>query len=169
MSKIIVSTNELAAFFDVSRQAVYQWSRAGCPKVSRGKWDLKQVLTWWLETVYAERTAQDDESLSEIKRRYWSWKSENERMKAQQTETELIPKDQVHKQWASRMAEYKNGCFNLENALPPLLEGKDQPEMRRVIYDYVWDMFDRVCRTGQFTPKCSEKEIQDADPMGVQE
>jgi hypothetical protein len=51
------------------------------------------------------------------------------------------------------MSEYKSGCENLEHSLPPLLEGKNQAEMRKTIGDYVWNLFDRVCREGGFSPE----------------
>ena len=47
----IVNTQIVADFFNVARQTVNAWGRAGCPKLGRGKWNLKQVFDWWQENL----------------------------------------------------------------------------------------------------------------------
>ncbi len=153
-----VVTKELASFFDVSRQAIDRWVAAGCPKIGRGRFDLKAVHKWWIENIHAERSAADDEQLSEAKRRYWSSKADSEKLKVLKERKELIALDDVHRHWAGRVAEYKSGTFNLVDSLPPLLEGKPQPEMRKVVYDVAWNMFDRVCRESEF---CRRPDLTD--------
>jgi len=149
---ILVSTQEACDFFDITRKTLAEWAKNGCPKESRGKWDLKKVFGWWWENIASERAAKmgGDESLNEAKRQYWWSKAEEGQIKVSQAREDLIPKDTVYKQWAQRMAEYKNGCYGLVNALPPLLEGEDQAGMRKAIEGYVWDMFKRVTRYGKF-------------------
>ena len=150
---MLLQTKEIAGIFGVSAQAVNGWGRAGCPKAGRGAWNIKAVLGWWLENIYAERVAGDDEQLSEAKRRYWSSKADREKMRVDQERGELITKDEVVKYWAQRVAEYKSGLYGLVHSLPPLLEGQDQAVMRRHITATVDGMFDRVCREGQFCPR----------------
>jgi hypothetical protein len=153
---MLVQTKEVAAFFGVTRQAVGKWVDAGCPKLDRGRFNLKDVHGWWLLNIYAERAANDDEGLAEAKRRYWTAKADRETMAANTQKKDLIHKDEIYTQWAGRMAEYKSGLFYFVDSLPPLLEGKTQPEMRKLIDDLVWKMFDRLCRTGSFTPEVKD-------------
>ena len=150
--ELIVTTDDVAKFFEVTKKTVAQWRKAGCPQVKRGKWNLKEVFDWWWRNIGQDRAEQEssDESLNEAKRLTQWEKYRNERMKNEQLEGELISKDEVYKEWSKRMMEFKNACFNLETALPPLLEGKSQAEMRKIIYDFVWNMFDRVTRVGKF-------------------
>ncbi len=152
--ELIVTTDDLTKFFEVSRKTVSQWHKAGCPQVKRGRWNLKEVFDWWFENIAADRVEQNsgDESLNEAKRLTQWEKYRNEKMKNEQLSGELISKEEVYKEWSNRMLEFKNACFNLETALPPLLEGKTQSEMRKIIYDFVWGMFDRVTRRGKFCP-----------------
>ena len=150
---LLVGTNEVARFFGVTRKCVSNdWRKAGCPQVKYGTWDLKAVFDWWWENLASERAAKmgGDESVNEAKRQYWWSKAEREQITVSQARESLISKENVYKQWASRMAEYKNGCYGLVNSLPPLLEGKTQPEMRQIIEDYVWGMFKRITRYGKF-------------------
>jgi len=150
---LLLGTGDVARFFGVTAKCVSNdWRKAGCPQVKYGTWDLKQVFDWWWENIASERAAKmgGDESINEAKRQYWWSKAEEGQLKVSQAREDLIDKTTVHKQWAQRMAEYKNGCFGLVNLLPPLLEGKNQGEMREAIEDYVWGMFKRVCRYGKF-------------------
>lgn len=156
-NNLILSTKETAEFFGTTSKTILEWKKAGCPQVKKGKWDLKQVFDWWKENIIAD-PGSDDESLAEARRRYWSAKAGNEELKQQQTRGDLISWDSVTSEWAKRVAEYKSGCFNLVNSLPPLLEGKTQAEMRSIIYDFVWNMFESVVRTGTFCPNVQEKK-----------
>ncbi len=157
MSKIILSTSEIAKFFEVSRQAIAKWSKAGCPQEKRGQWDLKIVHDWWFNNI-AQSKMPDDETLAEAKRKYWNAKAQSEDLKSRQLSEKLVEWDQVGIEWARRAAEYKAGCFELENSLPPIIEGKDQAAMRKDIYDQVWKIFDRVTRTGRFCPTVKQKK-----------
>jgi len=158
---IITNATETAAFFNVTRQTVYDWTKAGLPKLGRGKYDLKAAFEWYTEFILLDRTPSEDEDLTSAKRRYWQSKADMERLKVDREQGELMPIKDIHKKWAFRAAEYKNGAFNLAYSLPPLLEGKPQSEMREVIEKQVWNMFDRVYREGRFCPraKLSDAEI----------
>lgn len=150
---LILGTTDIANFFGVTNKCVSNdWRKAGCPQVKYGTWDLKAVFDWWWENLASDRAAAKggDESLNEAKRQYWWSKAEEGQIKVSQAKEDLIEKDKIYKQWAQRMAEYKNGCFGLVNALPPLLEGKSQAEMRKAIEGHVWNMFKRVTRYGKF-------------------
>ena len=167
---LILGTGDVARFFGVTQKCVSNdWRKAGCPQVKYGTWDLKAVFDWWWDNLASERAAKmgGDESVNEAKRQYWWSKAEEGQIKVSQARESLISKEEVYKQWAQRMAEYKNGCYGMVNALPPLLEGQDQATMRQKIEDYVWDMFNRLCRTGSFCPKVKEKDIDNAEPMEV--
>ena len=149
------SIDDAAAFFGVHKSTIYTWIENGCPKSSRGKVNLKAVHEWWFKNVAAERAASagGEESLNEARRKFWWLRAESEEIKIQKERGLLLTKSEIEKGWAWRMSEYKSGCENLEHSLPPLLEGKNQAEMRKIIGDYVWNLFDRVCREGSFSPE----------------
>ena len=150
---LIITTLQAANFFGVTSKCFgHDWVRAGMPRISQGKFNLKTCFDWWWDNIASEKAAKmgGDESMNEAKRQYWWSKAEEGQIKVKTAREDLIPRDDVYRQWGMRMAEYKNGCFGLVNALPPLLEGKTQPEMRKAIDDYVWHMFSRLCRYGKF-------------------
>lgn len=154
MDQIILGTGEVAKFFDVTMETMRQWHKAGCPKLKRGQWDLKAVFKWYAETILAERDT--SETLQAVKQRYWRAKTEREEIRVKVEKGELFSKADVIDSWVKRVAEYKNGLYYFVDSLPPLLEGKNQREMRAVIDGLVWEMLDRVCREGTFCPATKE-------------
>lgn len=151
---LIVNTQSLTAFFNISRRTLTNWQKAGCPKYKRGQWDLKAVFDWWWENMASERAAQQggDESMNEAKRRYWWEKAKGEQYKNEQLSGNLIPRHQIAKEWSWRVSEVANGLGALADRLPPLLEGKCQAEMRQIIADETWKMRDHFARKGKFCP-----------------
>jgi phage terminase Nu1 subunit (DNA packaging protein) len=156
MSKpeIIVSTNQLADFFEVTRNTISRWNEAGCPKEGRGRWNLKDVYDWYWENIAAERAAQEsgDESLTEARRKYWWQKARGEEMRNERESGRLIPKENVVREWAFRVTQVAEGLSAFSKRLPPLLEGKTQAEMCRILEDEAWKLRDNFTRTGEFCP-----------------
>jgi phage terminase Nu1 subunit (DNA packaging protein) len=167
---IIVTTDQAAKFFEVTRKTLKQWSDAGAPKVNRGRWNLKELFDWWWTEIASDRAAQQggDESMNEAKRRYWWQKYEGERIKNERERGRLIARDDVAREWAWRVAEVANGLSAMAKRLPPLLEGKTQGEMLRLIEDEVWKMRNNYTRTGQFCPAEVAREALEGSGEGSQ-
>lgn len=165
---MIAGTNEIADLFGVTTMAVGLWVKKGCPKLGRGQWDVKEVFEWWLANIYQSPgggAEDNDESMLEAKRLYWSAKAEGERIKVEQTKANLIPKKDIANEWAWRMSEVTNGLNALAMRLPPLLEGKTQVEMREVIDKEQWVLRDMYCRTGRFCPAGEVPKAKDASEV----
>jgi len=160
--EIIVTTQQLVEFFEITKKTATRWRDAGCPQIKRGQWDLKQVFDWWWNYIAQDRAERlaGDESLNEAKRLTQWEKLKNERLKNQQLEGNLISREDVTKEWAWRISEVTNGLCSLANMLPPLLEGKNQIEIREIIQEEVWKLRDNFARTGQFCPPVEVEEYE---------
>ena len=44
--RVLLATSILGHVFGVTERAIRKWGANGCPQISRGRWDLKQVLEW---------------------------------------------------------------------------------------------------------------------------
>jgi phage terminase Nu1 subunit (DNA packaging protein) len=117
---MIVSTKDIADIFGVTRQAVQQWYKAGCPKQGRGQWDLKTVLEWWLLNIYSEKSLTDDEDLAAAKRRYWSSKADKEKMAVDQQRGDLVPKAEIQRRWVQRILEFKTAAYETGSKMTPI-------------------------------------------------
>ena len=65
--ELIANTQQVADFFGVSRRSISNWGQSGCPKLGRGKWNLKQVFDWWIQNIGAQRIEERDEDLKKAK------------------------------------------------------------------------------------------------------
>jgi len=73
-------------------------------------------------------------------------------MKFLEAQGELVRKTDIAKEWGARALEYSNALDYLETRLPPLIEGKNQGDMRMIIRKEVRRIKENVLRTGQFCP-----------------
>ncbi len=150
MSLHIVPTSFLCAFFEVSANTPSNWRRSGCPNEGHGKWDLKKVFDWWQDNIMVSASEEKNKALAAVKLDYWTDKARNERLKADKEEGLLISKEDVYDQWGARLAEVANGLQALSMRLPPLLEGRSQAAMRKVINEEQRKIRDTYYRTGRF-------------------
>jgi len=150
--EIILTTSEIASFFDVTRHAVQKWFKAGCPKVRHGKCNLKAVFNWWLDNI-AETKISDTETIQELKAEHLREKIKGERLKNEQTEGNLISLDEIKKQWSARVGVVTSGLEAFADRLPPVLEGKSKSEMKQLIKREIRELRDSYARKGKYTPK----------------
>lgn len=155
-SELVVDVHMVARFFGVSVRAVQVWrQQKGCPRVKHGYFDLLAVFKWWLENING---GGDSEATENVKLEYWRWKTENEKMRAQQTAGELLPKDEVLKMWANRLREVWSGLYNFVNRLPPILIGKSKSAMQEILMAEARQLNEGYCRDGRF---CRQKPVEE--------
>jgi len=156
--ELIANTQQVADFFGVSRRSISNWGQSGCPKLGRGKWNLKQVFDWWIQNIGAQRIEERDEDLKKAKLEFWQAKGELEELKVKEKKKEVISREEVERAWAERVAVVVSGLNIFCDRLPPLLEGKDRAEMREIIKEEVMELRRAYVRAGEHTPTPEEAE-----------
>lgn len=150
MRAVIITTAEMTELFQVTRVTIAQWTKAGMPKVSQGKYDLLPAFDWWKENINSSKETPETEDARE---RYWNAKAEEAEIKVSQAKDKLISKADVFQEWAWRAAELKTGLRSWSSRLSPKLEGKDLVELRVVLRDAADELLNAYCRSGRFTPE----------------
>ena len=152
---MIVSSKNLCEIFGINQKMLSRWSVAGCPKLGKNKWNPRDVIAWWSENIYEPRleSEEKDESLKNARQRYWKAKAEKEEINVATIKDELIPKKILSDLWCSRVAEVRAGLLNLSDRLPPVLVGRDQPEIREVVHKEVVALLNMYAREGRYTPR----------------
>lgn len=152
----LISTGELTELFGVSRQALTNWGRAGCPKYDRGKWYLPDVLQWFRGNRDSPVASGEKESMRDRKLRadteYREERARRERVLREALEGLYFLKTEVEKAWAARALEAKAGFLLLEKTLPMELVGKDEEDMETIIADRVREVLSDYARAGKYTP-----------------
>lgn len=140
MNSLVVSTKQVADFFDVSRQTISNWAKAGCPKLGRGRFDLKAVFDWWNENINA---GADDSDIQQVKLEYWRAKASIESLKEKEKRSKLIPVEEVREEFVGRLAVFRAGHQMLIDRLPPLLEGQDKATIKKILREELGRMFEQ--------------------------
>lgn len=161
----ILSTKNTARFFNVTPRAVQHWSKAGCPCMGRGSWDLRAVHAWWLENIWFDRAVSNagDESTNEAKRLYWWQKAAGEEIKNEQLRKDLIAWADIGVIWSSRVAAVTSGLEAFAHRLPPILVGKSRVEMQRIIKKEVRVLRDAYARKGTYCPQVDKPKQKATD------
>lgn len=155
--RLLVGPRVLCRLFGVTDKTLCMWSRGNMPHVSRGVYDLYACFSWWDRTM---NSGQETGTTKKSKERYWCAKADREEIDRDRARDELIPRAEVGQAWAWRVAEVAAGLAALATRLPPMLEGKTQPDMREIIGAEVRQLRESYARAGKHCEEvapCDEK------------
>lgn len=148
--KILLNTKMTAMFFSVSPRTLTNWNDKGCPKHSRGWWDIKKVMIWINKN-------NDDESLPARKLKaeaiYKELQAALKQKELDVKEGDYIEKEEVKEEWVRRVIEVKKGLM----ALPQRIGSQvTDPETRSLIEgvceDEIRELLGQYARSGKYTP-----------------
>ena len=155
-AKWIVTTSDLSVIFGVSDRAIRKWPEAGCPKMERGKWYLPDVISW-KSGSFVEGEDLDKEKLRERKlvadTNYREERAAKERLTREALEGKYMPREEVVREWVSRITELKAGLMNWIKSLPPQLAQQEEHTIEERLDVEVRDLLEQYARTGSYTPK----------------
>jgi hypothetical protein len=116
----------------IAEPTLSRWKKAGCPKQSRGLYDLKAVFKWFLENIVngtGEGAGCEDEDLRESRALYWQNKARLMEVQALKAQDAVFNRSEIYNQWAARLFVLCSSLENLADRLPPILHGKTPNEM----------------------------------------
>ena len=161
----VSSKKAVGDFFGKTRRTVINWSKRwsrDC-EVEQG-YNLQTIEAWALSSGLIpakviepsdpeqENNAGDPQDRAFYEREIKRLDSELKSIKLQKERGDLVPRDEIAREWAQRIGEVSNALDYLANRLPPLLDGLTPREMMKVITEQTWDIRDRFTRTGRFCP-----------------
>lgn len=96
LDKTCISTSFLCEAFGVTRQAVNEWEKKGCPKVARGWWCLTDVLAW--RDQQAKETDQKLEDMPlTMQKTYWETRCKEEQAEKEKFKNAVLRGDYLEK------------------------------------------------------------------------
>lgn len=108
--RFVFSTADTCDFFGISRETLSNWQKKGAPKVSRGKWNLKDLLQWRYKDDQREspqlRKLRAEANLKEAK-------AEQEKIKLGVTKDEFLPVYEVQEDLTLLMTNLKKSLLAL--------------------------------------------------------
>ncbi len=112
-----VTTSDLCAIFGRTRKSIAEWVRMGLPKLSKGLYNMKDVLDWWLSTIHRASSATVE--ISEWKRRLIIAKARQEEIKLAELEGKLVHRQDAETAITAACTDLRNTLLNMPSRLFP--------------------------------------------------
>lgn len=156
---ILITTHQASLLLDIDPGTLTRWKRLGLDEAMLGKnqWDAKKLLDWWLDNIY-QAGSEETPTLQAERVRYERARADKMEIQVSQLRGDLLPRSDVAEGWAWRLHEVFNGLNAYRDRLPPILEGKNKIEMRKIIDNENWNLKDNFYREGKFCPKQEVKK-----------
>jgi hypothetical protein len=107
---------------------------------------------WWWDNIGQDKSASDDETIQDVKRRYWSAKAEHEELRVAVLKGDHVRRDEVISEWVARIHVIKGDLRLLAKRLGPVLEGKTRTEIMSILNEEFGEIMRRYARGGKHTP-----------------
>ena len=116
------STDQLTKLFGVSRQTIGVWKKKGMDVafISKGKWDLFEVITWWCENVWYPKNSQ---GISDNRARWERGRADKIEFENDVMKSKYYPKTYVDSAFAELIGVTKRKFLLLPTHAPTLLSG----------------------------------------------
>lgn len=152
---------QVAEAFGVVTKTITRWKEEGLPMNADGKtFNLPDAISWAIDRAKAAvcETKEPDEASR------WMTEFRKERalmakIERRRTEESLVEWSEIERQWAERVGLVTSGLALFSDRLPPILEGKSQPEMRELIRSEVRLLRESYAREGKYFPSVSEQKV----------
>lgn len=156
--RILLNAKSTAEFFGVTERALLEWVKRGCPKESRGWYDIKAVMDWRGSTTgpkAAELSAEARRILAEAK--FKEAKAAMAAMDQAVMEGKYIEKAEVDRTWATVGTQLKANIMAWVRTLTPQLAHQDMRSVEKVMSGAVYDLLEQLSGQGKYQKKTSKK------------
>jgi len=152
-----VTTSDLCAIFGRTRKSIAEWVRMGLPKLSKGLYNMKDVLDWWLSTIH--RASSTTSEISEWKRRLIIAKARQEEIKLGELEGKLVHRQEAEMTITTACTDLRNTLLNMPSRLYPT-----DDKLRMALKAELIETLESFCRNSAFiddrTPVKEKKTVQ---------
>lgn len=152
-----VTTSDLCAIFGRTRKSIAEWVRMGLPKLTKGLYNMKDVLDWWLSTIH--RASSTTSEISEWKRRLIIAKARQEEIKLAELEGKLVHRQEAEMTITTACTDLRNTLLNMPSRLYPT-----DDKLRMALKAELIETLESFCRNAAFiddrAPLKEKKPVQ---------
>ena len=132
----IVTAQQLADEFGVTKQSISNYASEGMPKRARGEFDLVECMRWYIARI-KESTAEKVRDLAREQIRLTAASAEIKEITAAQMRGELIPLEIYEREVGRMFGVVRQGFLSLPARIAPQLEGLARLEIKQRLADPV--------------------------------
>ncbi len=153
-NQYIFGTAFVAGLFGISERALTNWREQGAPQVSRGKWDIREVMKWRFDGGLKGKESPEVRKLkaeAELK----EIKKQQEAIRLAVTEGRYIPVDQVTRDLRRLFGSIKNKLMSIGHKAAVevnSLDAESAVTAKRVIDDVVREALEDMSKGDIYGP-----------------
>jgi hypothetical protein len=167
--KIIENNKEAAEYCGLSTRMIsYHLKRGNIRQNTDGTFEKKDLDKWLIRSgrkkTTSEKTTSEkdsdgklvktiDEQIEIANLRFRVARAKREEMITEQQAGNLISKQEVHEQWAQRVASVKQGLLNFIERLSPILEKKTRKQIALILEKEVDELLSSYSKIGEYNPR----------------
>jgi phage terminase Nu1 subunit (DNA packaging protein) len=157
----IFGTTQTCDFFSVSRDTLSVWAKQGCPKIDRGKWNIKEVMNWRGRTALAGKVVEVSNEFRKLKADadIKELKAEKEEITLAVLRGEFINKEEVDRQWSVIGNQLKNNLLLWSRTLASELAHLDMRSVEKVLTDATYDLLEQLSSTSHYKKSKKKKNL----------
>jgi hypothetical protein len=121
---MVITTNQMKEIFGItSASTPTEWRKKGAKVayMSKNKWDLGKLVSWWAENIYFPR---DNPEIKDHRERYEAARADKWELEVARLRSEMMPKQAVTEQLREYLSIAVGRMYILPNNAPVFLEGK---------------------------------------------
>jgi hypothetical protein len=145
-----VKRGELAEIFGVTVRTISNWKNDGLPSHRDSTYDLRTAIEWRFDLLAT--TNSSPEQASPALERYRELRCAVLQSELDEREGRLVDWPTIRAGWCHRVSIVTQALEALVNRLPPMLEGCDRHEMRRVLVDELNHLRCSFAKEGKYCP-----------------
>lgn len=117
--ELLLTTSDMLSVFNISQQTMKDWANSGCPKHSRGLWNIREVIRWrGIAKAGDNYKDQSDEARKlQADADYKHAKARQEEVRLQEMLGELVPIEMIHDKLIMTFTEIRQTLLKLPNDL----------------------------------------------------
>jgi hypothetical protein len=156
-----VSRNIIAHVLGVKPPTISSWvSAEGCPRNPDKTYNIRTVVSWYSDRIEDSVRKKQSGLPQNVSEEGGEWLDKYRKEKALiarldrlEREKELMPIEDVHLEWATRVSVVTHGLELLIDRLPPLIEGKTRIDIAKILKQEVYDFRKSFVKHGRYCPK----------------
>lgn len=112
--KVILTNSQICYVFNIVPETLRKWTKNGCPKLGRGKYDLRSVINWRGLSVQGDvKDVSSEAKKLQAEADFKHAKARQEEIRLQEMLGQLIPVEMVHDRLEALFTDIRQTLLNL--------------------------------------------------------
>jgi hypothetical protein len=149
-----LNRKQLAYVAGVTERTINRWYKEGLPRGDDGFYDTRPCVQWIIDRAI-EKSAMvpETQEASEWLEKFRMERYRLARIERREKEKKLMPREEVHREWADRIFVLFSGIDRWISRLSPMLEGKSKDDISLIMKQEIFSLRKTFAEKGRYCPE----------------